>query len=74
MALLVIEAESFGELDPVFYDVYTNLAEIHLKEMGLSVSWTDVDVHAAQRDGVWGQTRKYFSLPVCRVPLVKMDI
>jgi protein arginine N-methyltransferase 2 len=61
-------------LDPVFYDVYTNLAELHLGEMGCSVTWTDVGVQAAQRDEVWGQTRKYFSLPVCRVPLVKMDM
>ena len=56
--------------DPTFYDVYTNLAEIHLQEMGMSVTWTDVDVHAAQKDGVWGKSRKYFSIPYCRVPKV----
>lgn len=58
--------------DATFYDVYTNLAEIHLQEIGMSVTWTDVDVHAAQKDGVWGKSRKYFSLPYCRVPKVVM--
>lgn len=60
--------------DPLFYDVYTNMAEIHLREIGFSVSWKDVDVHSTQNDGVWGETRKYFSLRTCRVPLVKMEM
>lgn len=63
-----------GATNALFYDVYTNLAELHLKEMGCHVTWTDVDVHAAQRDGIWGNTRKYFALPYCRIPLVKMEI
>jgi len=58
--------------DATFYDVYTNLAELHLLDMGMSVTWTDVDVHTAQKDGVWGKSRKYFSLPYCRVPKVVM--
>ena len=56
--------------DATFYDVYTTLAEIHLQEIGMSVTWTDVHVHAAQNEGVWGNSRKYFSLPYCRVPKV----
>lgn len=63
-----------GATNPLFYDIYTNLCEMHLKELGCTVSWTDVDVHTAQADGIWGETRKYFSLPYCRIPLVKMDI
>ncbi|KAG8853723.1 Arginine N-methyltransferase 2 [Serendipita sp. 411] len=63
-----------GATNLLFYDVYTNLAEMHLNELGCTVTWTDVDVHTAQTDGTWGETRKYFALPYCRTPLVKMKI
>ncbi len=30
--------------DALFYDVYTHLSELHLSNLGISVSWSDVDL------------------------------
>jgi type IV protein arginine methyltransferase len=57
--------------DPFFHDVYTNLSELHLREVGMKVAWSDVDVDGS--DDTWNQTRKYFSLPVYRLPVVTMQ-
>ncbi|KAG8795840.1 Arginine N-methyltransferase 2 [Ceratobasidium sp. 428] len=59
-----------GATNATFYDVYTKLSALHLEDMGLMTSWEDVDVHtAAEGEGAWGETRKYFSLPLHRMPI-----
>jgi protein arginine N-methyltransferase 2 len=56
--------------DATFYDVYTKLSALHLEDMALITTWEDVEVHAAaEGEGAWGETRKYFSLPVYRMPI-----
>ena len=66
--------------DPTFYDVYTNLAEMHLTEVGLSTTWIDVDLTDTDYNAlgdrktsdVWGNTRVYFSLPIYRLPIAQI--
>jgi len=57
-----------GATDALFYDVYTHLSELHLNQVGLEVVWDDVDV-SEEKQGRWGQTRKYFTLPFYRLPI-----
>ncbi|KAF7376194.1 hypothetical protein MSAN_00034500 [Mycena sanguinolenta] len=56
-----------GATNPTIYDVYTRVAEVHLAEVGLNVSWSDVDA-SDQRH--WGDSRRYFTCPTYRLPLV----
>ncbi|KAJ6499249.1 arginine methyl transferase [Mycena sanguinolenta] len=56
-----------GATNPTTYDVYTRVAEVHLAEVGLNVSWSDVDA-SDQRH--WGNSRRYFTCPTYRLPLV----
>jgi len=62
-----------GATNATFYDVYSRLAELHLDDMGLSVDWSDVEVHG-EDDKIWSGSRKYFSLPFYRLPLCKMAV
>ncbi|KAF8324473.1 arginine methyl transferase [Cantharellus anzutake] len=64
-----------GATNATFYDVYTNLAEMHLSEIGLLTRWTDVDLTDSNENGetdVWGKTRVYFNLPIYRMPICQM--
>lgn len=59
----------------LFYDVYTVVSEMHLKDVGLSTAWTDVPI----KDGgelVWkGVTRRYWDSPTAyRLPICKTDV
>ncbi|GAA5903485.1 hypothetical protein JCM5296_006267 [Sporobolomyces johnsonii] len=64
-----------GATSRAFYDVYTTVAELHLREVGLSTTWHEVEVLGAGSE--WEATeRKYWSderavgayrLPVCRL-------
>lgn len=47
--------------------MYTRVSELHLEDVGLAVEWTDVDVNLDAE--TWGETRKYFSLPIYRMPV-----
>ncbi|OAX43320.1 arginine methyl transferase [Rhizopogon vinicolor AM-OR11-026] len=58
-----------GATNVLFYDVYTHLSELHLAEVGLDVAWSDVDVSSQKDEERWGETRKYFSLPIYRLPI-----
>jgi len=57
-----------GATNALFYDVYTHVAELHLAGVGIDVEWTDVDV-AAQEAVRWGETQKYFSMRLYRLPI-----
>ncbi|EEB90472.1 hypothetical protein MPER_11317, partial [Moniliophthora perniciosa FA553] len=46
--------------------------KVHLAEIGVDVSWHDVDVSDDGGEDRWGRTRQYFSLPVYRLPIGKM--
>ncbi|KAG2119660.1 uncharacterized protein F5147DRAFT_625311 [Suillus discolor] len=60
-----------GATNALFYDVYTRLSELHLADAGADVVWSDVDVSAQNDEERWGETRKYFSLPIYRLPIAK---
>lgn len=59
-------------LDAFFYDIYTHISELHLEGIGLEVTWSDVDVTFDAKDGRWGDSREYFTLPIYRLPIAKM--
>lgn len=56
--------------DALFYDVYTRVSDCHLAEVGADVDWYDVEVD--QGDEQWGETRKYFTLPIYRLPIARL--
>ncbi|KAG5648486.1 hypothetical protein DXG03_003097 [Asterophora parasitica] len=58
-----------SEFYPLFYDVYTHIAELHLADVGIDMQWSDVDVSFDAKDDRWGDSRKYFSLPLYRLPI-----
>ncbi|KAG8878180.1 Arginine N-methyltransferase 2 [Tulasnella sp. 331] len=61
-----------GATNALFYDIYARLAELHLNDMGLSVSWSEVDVSEVEDDTIWSGSRKYFTLPFYRLPICAM--
>ena len=74
-ALLFNASLSDHFTDALFYDVYTNLAELHLSNVGVSVTWSDVDLEQGPTlEDIWGETRSYFTLRHYRLPIGKMSI
>lgn len=61
-------------LDALFYDVYTQLSELHLKDAGVDIEWIDVDVRDDTVDDRWGTTREYFKAQLYRLPVGKMTL
>ncbi|KAG9049565.1 Arginine N-methyltransferase 2 [Tulasnella sp. UAMH 9824] len=61
-----------GATNALFYDVYSRLAEMHLKDFGLSTVWSDLEVPGPE-DSIWSGSRKYFSLPIYRLPICRMN-
>ncbi|KAF8513899.1 hypothetical protein BU17DRAFT_52912 [Hysterangium stoloniferum] len=61
-----------GATNLLFYDVYTQLSELHLKEIGFNVEWVDVDVEDGSPTDRWGDTKSYFKARLYRLPLAKM--
>jgi protein arginine N-methyltransferase 2 len=59
-------------LDATFYDVYTQVAELHLQEVGLQTKWSDVEV-GPNSQSRWGETREYFTVPIYRLPISSLD-
>ena len=60
-------------LDALFYDVYTELSELHLSKVGLDTSWYDVDVgENSTGETIWGETRKYFTMRTYRLPIARL--
>ncbi|KAH0827809.1 arginine methyl transferase [Lanmaoa asiatica] len=58
----------------LFYDVYTRVSDCHLSEIGAEVHWHDIEVGLDDpEDGErWGGTRKYFTLPIYRLPIAQL--
>jgi len=65
-----------GATNALFYDVYTRVSDCHLSEIGADVQWHDVEVGLPvdnpEDDGRWGGTRKYFTLPIYRLPVAQL--
>ncbi|KAF8585894.1 hypothetical protein K439DRAFT_1409609 [Ramaria rubella] len=61
-----------GATNALFYDVYTQLSELHLKDTGVDIEWADVDVEDGTPDDRWGDTRAYFKVRLYRLPVGKM--
>lgn len=57
--------------DALFYDVYTHVSELHLADVGIDISWSDVDVFANSGER-WGATREYFGMRLYRLPIGSM--
>lgn len=49
-----------------------HISELHLGSIGLEVAWSDLDVSFGAKDGRWGDSREYFTLPIYRLPIAKM--
>lgn len=62
-----------GATNATFYDVYTQVAELHLQDLGLQTQWFDVEV-GPSLSSQWGQTRVYFGLPIYRLPICSLEI
>ncbi|KAJ3988552.1 arginine methyl transferase [Lentinula detonsa] len=62
-----------GATNALFYDVYTHVAELHLADVGIDVSWKDVRISDDKNLDRWGKTREYFSLPSYRLPIGRMS-
>ncbi|EIM20415.1 arginine N-methyltransferase [Wallemia mellicola CBS 633.66] len=62
-----------GATNPVFYDVYTRISDLHLDQIGMSAEWQDVPVK--ELSAVWkGVRRSYWNLPCYKLPIAKMNI
>jgi len=62
-----------GATNATFYDVYSQVAELHLQEIGLKTTWVDIDICQDLRSK-WGGTRVYFSLPIYRMPICSLQL
>lgn len=58
-----------------FYDVYTRLAELDLRDVGLETQWESVKVGMEDRQETWkGIKREYWSLDEFRLPVCQMTV
>ncbi|KAF9450430.1 arginine methyl transferase [Macrolepiota fuliginosa MF-IS2] len=62
-----------GATNPLFYDVYTYIAEHHLSDIGLDVQWSEVDVRPKKYGERWGKSREYFTVPIYRLPIAYLS-
>ncbi|KAH8118991.1 S-adenosyl-L-methionine-dependent methyltransferase [Phellopilus nigrolimitatus] len=64
-----------GATNALFYDVYTQLSELHLSNVGVDVTWSDVDVIGGLVDAdKWSGTRNYFGMRFYRMPIGRMSL
>mgnify|MGYP001583650548 FL=1 len=61
-----------GATSRSLYDVYTSVAELHLREIGLETRWEEVNLEGEGEGGLWeGVERRYwgdvgpYRLPIC---------
>ena len=61
-----------GATSRTLYDVFTSLAELQLRDIGLSTSWEDVEVENGG-EATWdGVVRRYWDIPSSyRLPLCR---
>lgn len=58
--------------DALFYDVYSRVSECHLSDIGADVRWSSVEVNDEEDPERWGESRRYFTQPVYRLPLAQL--
>ncbi|KAJ9116340.1 hypothetical protein QFC22_004780 [Naganishia vaughanmartiniae] len=64
-----------GATNPTIYDVASNLAELHLDDVGMKTEWHDVIVDESVAEATWkGIKRKYWDLRVYKLPIATMNI
>jgi protein arginine N-methyltransferase 2 len=57
------------------YDVYTRLAELDLRDVGMETEWETVPVKMEDKEEVWrGVRREYWKLDEYRLPICQMSI
>ena len=70
---IISSADRFAP-DVLFHDVYTNVSEMHLNDLGLDVSWRKLSVAPKVTEDRWGGSLQYFSLPFYQLPVGKMRL
>jgi len=45
-----------GATNPLFYDVYSLISDLHLSDVGFAVEWSDVDVSTEETAKRWAKT------------------
>ncbi|KAH9858826.1 hypothetical protein C2E23DRAFT_800271 [Lenzites betulinus] len=60
-----------GATNALFYDVYRHVSDLHLTDVGIDVTWSDVDVFEGDTDR-WGKTREYFAMRTYCLPVGRM--
>ncbi|GHJ90418.1 hypothetical protein NliqN6_6820 [Naganishia liquefaciens] len=64
-----------GATNPTIYDVASNLAALHLDDVGMQTEWHDVIVDETIAEATWkGIKRKYWDLRVYKLPIAVMNI
>ncbi|KAF9793492.1 hypothetical protein BJ322DRAFT_1034996 [Thelephora terrestris] len=63
-----------GATNVLFYDVYTNLAELQLNDLGLDVTWKQLSVAQKVTEDRWGGSLQYFALPFYQLPVGRMRV
>ncbi|CAH7689487.1 S-adenosyl-L-methionine-dependent methyltransferase [Phakopsora pachyrhizi] len=63
-----------GATSRTIYDIYTEIAEIDLRDAGLKISWYEVDVGGGE--AIWeGIKRRYWNIPCrYRLPICRYDV
>jgi protein arginine N-methyltransferase 2 len=60
--------------DVLFHDVYMNVAELHLNDLGLDLTWKQLSVAPKVAEDRWGGSLQYFSLPFYQLPVGEMRL
>lgn len=59
--------------NPFLYDVYTRVAEVDLRDIGLVTAWEQIRPQTTEE--TWrGIKRRYWSLDVHNIPVCRMDL
>lgn len=62
-----------GATSATIYDVASSLAEFHLEDVGCRVEWEDVEVGDIEETWM-GVRRKYWDLPIYKLPIARMNM
>lgn len=62
-----------AETDPTIYAVASSLAELHMEDVGLTVTWHEIPIGDSLREEVWkGVKQRYWNLPNYKLPIARM--